>query len=205
MTGHLQFQCRLEDSGGEEFIPSILENFIHGSENSPRLQESLDIYCVFDTLSRWTDENWLSLLSKSVLPLYIRQGGINSLQINFRLVSSSPPVVIRGRPSSALARDLEIQEKIRLEKRASILGHEGLMKKQTALDRAVSQNTSSIPIDVLKSLSVPEECSISWIPVQTAKVNEMLRHDYTSLPISFHHTKVSCLSLDTAYISALMT
>lgn len=113
-------------------------------------------------------------------------------------------MIIRGRPSSALARDLEIQEKIRLEKRASTLGHEGLMKKQTMLDRAVSQNTSSIPIDVLKSLSVPEECSISWIPVQTAKVNEMSGRDYASLPISFHRTKVSCLSLDTAYISALI-
>jgi regulator of protease activity HflC (stomatin/prohibitin superfamily) len=78
-------------------------------------------------------------------------------------------VVVRGRPSAAVAERLEKEEKARIEKQKAILGPEGLAQKAKELEEAKAEHEKPIPTEVLKSFPVPDVKSISWIPVQSVQ------------------------------------
>ena len=117
-------------------------------------------------------------------------------------------VVVRGKPSAAVADRIEKEEKARIEKQKAILGPEGLAQKAKELEEAKAEHEKPIPVDVLKSFPVPDVKSISWIPVQSvqqagtgrksqtpAVANDLSRHvsgDGPPLPffVQYDHVKV---------------
>ena len=80
-----------------------------------------------------------------------------------------PSVVICGRPSSALAKKLEEDEKARVAQQVKTLGSDGLEKAKLALEMAKAEHGKPIPQEVLTSFPVPSVDTISWIPVESVQ------------------------------------
>jgi Zn-dependent M16 (insulinase) family peptidase len=78
-------------------------------------------------------------------------------------------VVVRGKPSAAVAERIEKEEKARIAKQKAALGPEGLAQKSKELEEAKAEHEKPIPTDILTSFRVPDVKSISWIPVQSAQ------------------------------------
>ena len=78
-----------------------------------------------------------------------------------------PCIVVRGRPSAALAEKLETDEKKRVAKQVEDLGPEGLQKAKEELEAAKAKHEEPIPEDLIKTFPVPDVHSIAWIPVQS--------------------------------------
>lgn len=78
-----------------------------------------------------------------------------------------PCVVVRGKPSAAMASRLEKDEKARIEEQKKRLGPDGLAQAEKELEEAKSEHEKEIPTDILKGFPVPDVKSISWIPVQS--------------------------------------
>jgi hypothetical protein len=121
-------------------------------------------------------------------------------------------VVVRGKPSAAVAERLEKEEKARVAKQKEVLGPEGLAQRAKELEAAKAEHEKPIPTDILKSFPVPSVKSISWIPVQSVQQagigrqgralgveNDVSRHvnaDGSPLPffVQYDHVKVPVLS-----------
>ena len=117
-------------------------------------------------------------------------------------------VVVRGKPSAAVADRLEKEEKARIAKQKEALGPEGLTQKAKELEEAKAEHDKPIPTEVLKSFPLPDVKSISWIPVQSVQqagagrksgaptvANDISRHvsgDGPPLPffVQYDHVKV---------------
>jgi Zn-dependent M16 (insulinase) family peptidase len=120
-------------------------------------------------------------------------------------------VVVRGKPSAAVADRLEKEEKARIAKQKEALGPEGLAQKAKELEEAKAEHDRPIPTDILKSFPVPSVKSISWIPVQSIQQagigrqsrtpsveNDVSRHvnaDGSPLPFFIQYDHVKVLSL----------
>jgi Zn-dependent M16 (insulinase) family peptidase len=122
-------------------------------------------------------------------------------------------VVVRGKPSAAVAERLEKEEKARIAKQKADLGSEGLAQKAKELEEAKAEHEKPIPAEVLKSFPVPDVKSISWIPVQSVQQagtgrqsrtstveNEVSRHVTMDGPppaffVQYDHVKVHSISL----------
>jgi hypothetical protein len=120
-------------------------------------------------------------------------------------------VIVRGKPSAAVAERLEKEEKARIEKQKATLGPEGLAQKAKELKEAKAEHEKPIPTDVLKSFPLPDAKNISWIPVQSVQqagagrkseaptvANDISRHvNGDGPPLSFFvqydHVKVCAL------------
>lgn len=76
-------------------------------------------------------------------------------------------VVVVGKPSAAMAKRIEEEEKARIAEQKQALGEEGLKKAEAELEAAKKEHDKEIPTDVLTSFPVPSVKSISWIPVQS--------------------------------------
>lgn len=72
-----------------------------------------------------------------------------------------------GKPSAAMVKRLEEDEKVRIAKQKEALGPEGLKKMEQELDAAKKEHDKEIPTEILKSFPVPSVKSIAWIPVQS--------------------------------------
>ncbi len=79
-------------------------------------------------------------------------------------------MVVRGKPSAAVAERLEKEEKARIEKQKATLGPEGLAQKAKELEEAKAEHEKPIPTEVLKSFTLSDVKSISWIPVQSVRL-----------------------------------
>jgi hypothetical protein len=117
-------------------------------------------------------------------------------------------VIVRGKPSAAVADRLEKEEKARIAKQKEALGPEGLAQKAKELEEAKAEHDRPIPTDILKSFPVPSVKTISWIPVQSIQQagigrqsrtpsveNDVSRHvnsDGSPLPffVQYDHVKV---------------
>jgi len=120
-------------------------------------------------------------------------------------------VVVRGKPSAAVAERLEKEEKARIEKQKATLGPEGLAQKAKELEEAKAEHEKPIPTEVLKSFTLSDVKSISWIPVQsvqqagvgrkggaTTVANDISRHVSGDGPplsffVQYDHVKVRAL------------
>jgi len=78
-------------------------------------------------------------------------------------------VVVVGKPSADLAKQIEEDEKVRIAKQIESLGPEGLKKAANLLESAKAENDKLIPKEVLTSFPVPDVKGISWIPVQSVQ------------------------------------
>lgn len=128
-----------------------------------------------------------------------------------RYYINNPSVVIRAKPSAALAQSLESTEKARVIAQREALGPAGLTHLEKELKDAKTEHDRPIPQDILTKFPVPDVKSISWIPVDSARndnngtvkrtaavgttnkgLEEHIKRDPTTLAyfVQFDHVKV---------------
>lgn len=142
-----QLRSKVESSKGDTFSGTVITDFLYGAEDGATLGVSLDEISRYDVLRTWTSEDWVRLL---------KQYYVNPHR-----------VVLVGKPSAAMAKRLEDEEKARIAKQKEALGEAGLKKAEAELEAAKKEHDTSIPTEILTSFPVPSVKSIAWIPVQS--------------------------------------
>ncbi|KAH9982380.1 Metalloenzyme, LuxS/M16 peptidase-like protein [Lactifluus volemus] len=193
-----QFRSRLESDGGDLFSTTMIADFLYGRLDGSQIEEALDEIRLYNTLRTWSNTQWTSLIQKYFV--------------------DPKRVIVRGKPSAAVADRLEKEEKARIAKQKEALGPEGLAQKAKELEGAKAEHDRPIPTDILKSFPVPSVKTISWIPVQSIQQagigrqsrtpsveNDVSRHvntDGSPLPffVQYDHVKSKFVSVS-AYLS----
>jgi len=137
----------LENSGGDVFSNTVINDFVYGDADGGDLDGSLQEY--YETLKTWTSKDWTNLLSK--------------------YYDAPARLVMRGKPSASLADKIEKEEKARLAAQVERLGPDGLARLEEELTAAKEEHEKHIPEEVLTNFPVPDVKGISWISVQSAK------------------------------------
>ncbi|KAI0307721.1 Metalloenzyme, LuxS/M16 peptidase-like protein [Multifurca ochricompacta] len=141
-----KFRSKVESDGGDTYSSTMIRNFLYGRSDGSQIEEALDVIKHYDKLRTWSSKQWTNLIRKYFV--------------------DPKRVVVRGKPSAAVAERLEKEEKARIAKQKEDLGHEGLAMKARELQEAKAEHERPIPTEILKSFPVPDVKSISWIPVQ---------------------------------------
>ncbi|KIP12417.1 hypothetical protein PHLGIDRAFT_61992 [Phlebiopsis gigantea 11061_1 CR5-6] len=142
-----QLRSKVESSKGDTFSGTVITDFLYGAEDGSNLGPALDEIPRYDVLRTWSSDDWVRLLRKYYIDPH--------------------RVVLVGKPSAAMAKRLEDDEKARIAKQKDALGPEGLKKVEVELEAAKKEHDKEIPVEILKSFPVPSVKSISWIPVQS--------------------------------------
>lgn len=188
-----QLRSKVESNGGDAFSSTMIANFLYGRSDGSQIEEALDEIKFLNTLRTWSSEQWGDLIQKYFV--------------------TPNRVIVRGKPSAAVAERLEKEEKARIEKQKATLGPEGLAQKAKELEEAKAEHDKPIPTEVLKSFPLPDVKSISWIPVQSVQqagagrksgaptvANDVSRHvsgDGPPLPffVQYDHVKSDFVSV----------
>lgn len=144
-----QFRSKVESDGGDAFSPTMIDDFLYGRLDGSQIEEALNEIKFYNTLRTWSSQQWADFIQKYFV--------------------APNRVVVRGRPSAAVAERLEKEEKARTEKQKATLGPEGLAQRAKELEEAKAEHDKPIPTEVLKSFPLPDVKSISWIPVQSVQ------------------------------------
>ncbi|KAI0471772.1 Metalloenzyme, LuxS/M16 peptidase-like protein [Xylariaceae sp. FL0804] len=142
-------QVKAQAEQSESFYSNnIITDYLFGRRDGSTLRE-LETLGEYDTLERWSDEQWRKFLKK--------------------WLSDAHHVSILGKPSLALANKLKQDELSRVEKRKEELGSEGLENLKQKVEDAKKQNEVEIPASLLEKWQVPSTESIHFIESQTAR------------------------------------
>ena len=142
-----QLRSKVESSKGDTFSGTVITDFLYGAENGATLGRSLDEISGYDVLRTWKSEDWVRLLKQYYIDPH--------------------RVVLVGKPSAAMAKRLEGEEKARIAKQKEVLGEEGLKKAEAELEAAKKEHDRPIPTEILTKFPVPSVKSIAWIPVES--------------------------------------
>lgn len=93
-------------------------------------------------------------------------------------------MVVVGKPSANLAKQIEEDEKVRIAKQVASLGPEGLRKAATLLESSKAEHDKPIPKEVLTSFPVPDVEGISWISVQSVQEPGSGRESFSTVTYS---------------------
>ena len=105
-----------------------------------------------------------------------------------------PMVVVFGKPSAEMSKQISDGEKERESKQAEELGEEGLSRLASTLEEAMEKNEEPIPEDILLSLPVPDLEKVPSIPLFTARLSPSM----DGLPISIIPESVRGFSMEDA-------
>ncbi|KAL0951071.1 hypothetical protein HGRIS_007809 [Hohenbuehelia grisea] len=144
-----QLRSKLESAKGDTFSGTVITDFLYGAEDGSELHDSMDEINQYAETRTWTSKQWTDLLQK----YYIEPSSITVI----------------GKPSSALAKKLEKDEKARTADQVKKLGPEGLKKAEKELQEAKDEHDKPIPAEILKAFPVPDVKSIAWISVQSVQ------------------------------------
>ncbi|KAF9650047.1 hypothetical protein BDM02DRAFT_3185737 [Thelephora ganbajun] len=189
-----QLRSRVESSKGDAFSTTIITDFLYGKEDGSELLQALNEMDGYDALRKWSSKQWTDLLKK----YYI----------------DPPSIVVRGRPSAAMAEKLEKDEKARIAAQVKKLGSKGLQAATKLWEKAKAEHDKPIPDEIIKTFPVPDVKSISWIPVDSvhekgkvdaaseSKLRKHIEGDGGPLPFSvgFDHVQSDFVTIS-AYAS----
>ncbi|KAI0931998.1 hypothetical protein AcV7_000767 [Taiwanofungus camphoratus] len=142
-----QLRSKVETSKGDTFSGTVIADFLYGAADGSELGPSMDEFNQYAELRKWSSKQWTDILQK----YYV----------------DPPCVVVRGKPSGAMADRLEKEEKARIAAQKKRLGVKGLAQAEKILEEAKKEHEREIPKEILTSFPVPDVKSISWIPVQS--------------------------------------
>ncbi|CAK5280254.1 unnamed protein product [Mycena citricolor] len=142
-----QLRSKLESSKGDTFSGTVITDFLYGAEDGSELEASMDELSQYADLRKWTSKQWTDILQKYYIDPH--------------------NVVLRGKPSAALAEKLDTDEKARIAAQVARLGPEGLKKAEEELAQAKAEHDTPIPTEMLLDFAVPDVKSIAFIPVQS--------------------------------------
>jgi Zn-dependent M16 (insulinase) family peptidase len=135
---------KLEDSGHETFAFLCIGDFLY-SQDKDELKIRSNQLGILKSLKSKSADYWTSLLNQYFV--------------------SAPSVVIIGEPSSELSLSMQADEKARIQAQRTLLGEEGLKKKEEELEKATEENDVEPPDDLLSSVSVPSTDKINFHPL----------------------------------------
>lgn len=138
----------LETKPADAFADVLINHFLYGKRDGSDLDSSLDEMKRYETLDKYTPDQWASLLDKYLI--------------------KNKRVVISGKPSAKMVDRLKEDRKALEEKRKNALGEEGLKKLDEKLQEAQKVNDAEIPKEMLTQFQIPDVKSINWITVGTA-------------------------------------
>ncbi|KAH6673051.1 Metalloenzyme, LuxS/M16 peptidase-like protein [Halenospora varia] len=141
----IKFQA---ESSSSFFAEAIINDFLFGKRDGSTLEE-LGTLKEYDTLEKWTDEQWRDFLKK--------------------WISDAPHISLLGTPSKEMAAKIKSSEETRLAARREELGPEGLEKLAEKLKAAIAKNDVEIPSSLLQKWPVPGVESIHFIDSTTAR------------------------------------
>ena len=119
-----------------------------------------------------------------------------------KYILDRPMVVVLGKPSAEMSKQISDGENEREAKQAQELGEEGLSRLAKTLDDAMEANEEPIPEDILLSLPVPDLNKVPSIPLFTARLSPSM----DGLPVSIVPESVRGFSMDDAEaVAAQMT
>jgi len=109
------------------------------------------------------------------------------------MLIGSPKIVVKGVPSVELQKSMRTEEEVRIKDQRESLGEEGLLKKQSELDRAMELNEVEAPNEVLQSVPIPSATSVKFHPVKsftTESEIQMENFDLKKMPIYFQFDQI---------------
>ncbi|KAK0569478.1 hypothetical protein OC861_000851 [Tilletia horrida] len=145
----LQLLNDLESRPADTLADLLQRDFLYGNKDASDLHPAADDLTRLETLRSWTGQQWAELLKKYLV--------------------SNPRLVVIGKPSAALAKQLKTDTKARVEQRKKELGPDGLKKLGDKLEAAQRENDKEIPPEMLSNFKIPASDSIRWIPVGTGR------------------------------------
>ncbi|KAF8922457.1 Metalloenzyme, LuxS/M16 peptidase-like protein [Mucidula mucida] len=163
-----QLRSKLESSKGDTFSSTVISDFLYGPEDGSELAKAVDDIKQYEELRKWTSKQWTDLLSET----YIKPSSI----------------VVIGKPSAALAKKLEEDEKARIAEQVKKLGPDGIKEVTKVLEEAKAEHDRPIPTDVLTDFLIPDVKTIAWIPVQSVQEAGKGRESVPSkeIPLATH-------------------
>jgi Zn-dependent M16 (insulinase) family peptidase len=168
----------------------MISDFLYGRSDGSQIAEALDDIKLNNILRTWSNKQWTDFIQKCAQFMQYLSISYNSDNLHRYFVDPNR-VVVRGKPSAAVAERLEKEEKARIAKQKAALGPQGLAQKAKELEDAKAEHEKPIPTEVLKSFPVPDVKSISWIPVQSVQQVGMGRQPRTPALENDVHRHVS--------------
>ncbi|KAK3060347.1 hypothetical protein LTS18_008746, partial [Coniosporium uncinatum] len=131
------------------FSDPLIYDHLFADREGKNLEDSLRTLEEFDTLEKWSDQEWRSYMSK--------------------WLSDAEHVSILGVPSTKLSKKLKEEEKARVKAQQERLGEDGLKKLAERLEAAKAENDKPVPNEILEQFKIPGTESIHFIPSTTAR------------------------------------
>jgi Zn-dependent M16 (insulinase) family peptidase len=169
----------MSEIGMDEYKDPIIKDHVFGDRNGTHLEDAMATLDVFDTLDKWTEEEWRAYLNKWMVDAH--------------------HVSILGKPSKALADKIKADEVARVKAQQEELGEEGLKKLAQKLKDAQDENDKPIPEEIIASVQVPSTESIHFFETTTArsgvakklgvsenKIQKIVDKDENGLPLFIH-------------------
>jgi Zn-dependent M16 (insulinase) family peptidase len=190
----------------------MIGDFLYGRSDGSQIEAALDEIKLYNTLRTWSNKQWTDFIQKCAE--FVQRLFIISYNLH-RYFVAPKRVIVRGKPSAAVAERLEKEEKARIAKQKAGLGTEGIAQKAKELEEAKAEHEKPIPAEVLRSFPVPDVKSITWIPVQSVQqagtgrqtrtptvANDVSRHVSVDGPtpaffVQYDHVKVRFIANST--------
>ncbi len=180
----MQLRSKLESSKGDTFSSTVISDFLYGPEDGSELAKAVDDIKQYEELRKWTSKQWTDLLSE-----FVSLVRCQCLLLIFPRTYIKPSsIVVIGKPSAALAKKLEEDEKARIAEQVKKLGPDGIKEATKVLEEAKAEHDRPIPTDVLTDFLIPDVKTIAWIPVQSVQEAGKGRESVPSkeIPLATH-------------------
>ncbi|KAH9064309.1 Metalloenzyme, LuxS/M16 peptidase-like protein [Lactarius vividus] len=175
-----QFRSKVESDGGDAFSSAMIANFLYGRLDGSQIEDSLDEIKDYNVLRTWSSKQWSDIINKYFV--------------------DPKRVVIRGKPSAAVADRIEKEEKARIAKQKEALGPEGLARKAKELEDAKAEHDKPIPTEIPEI--IPGTGRKGRPPSMENDVSRHVNADGAPLPffVQYDHVKSDFVSIH-AYLS----
>ncbi|KAL8283302.1 hypothetical protein RQP46_005712 [Phenoliferia psychrophenolica] len=133
----------VETSTSDYLCGTISSDALYGPEDGSELDEAINDIARCRLLARWTSEQWAELLE--------------------RYFVHSKCLIIIGRPSSKMVKDLDLENTNRIRANIERYRPSGLATLDNKLNAAVRENAKPVPDALLRQFTVPDLSGIHWI------------------------------------------
>ncbi|SMN21882.1 similar to Saccharomyces cerevisiae YOL098C Putative metalloprotease [Maudiozyma saulgeensis] len=143
-----EYILRCEKNGDSALSQAVITDFLYGNQDGSSLSESLKDISDFAALAQWPVEKWQDLLD--------------------RVFIKNKPVIVLGRPSSALYEKNEVSTKEFINKRKSENSTDDIEKMINDLKNASLKNDKIIPESLLSKFQIENPAhSVDFISTET--------------------------------------
>ncbi|SCU80636.1 LADA_0B08724g1_1 [Lachancea dasiensis] len=179
-NGKWDYVMKCEKKGLTILSQTCITDFLYGHNSGQCLKESLENLNDFEELFNWSLDQWQDLLNKIFI--------------------ENKPVIVLGKPSTALYKRLERQKQNRCDAAKKNLSQAEKDKLKKTLDDAIVHNSTDVPPELLnefaleapeKSVSLIETESCSTVSdslsgVKSEWASKMLESKPKDFPFSLH-------------------